>query len=157
MDENSVDLSTPFDACTIDDITAFHAFPWLLTLPQCSGVQPLDISINLCSDAFNPNKCTVTFWHSSCSHSQAPHRRDYSRDLAPQRSRYQSRLVVVCPFQAPFFNWPIVTLYILSPALVVQVGSECLQQWGPWCVAGVTYHWVCDRFLLVLSCSGRHW
>ncbi|KAE9394347.1 hypothetical protein BT96DRAFT_194756 [Gymnopus androsaceus JB14] len=55
VDENSVDLKFPFvDAYAVDGIGALHVFPWIVTLLQRSGVQPIDICVNLRSDYFDP-------------------------------------------------------------------------------------------------------
>ncbi|KAJ4475670.1 hypothetical protein J3R30DRAFT_580189 [Lentinula aciculospora] len=53
--ESSVDLRTPFDdPYTVDRTHVFRIVPWVYTLLYRSGLQPIDVCINLQSEHFDP-------------------------------------------------------------------------------------------------------
>ncbi|KAJ3740551.1 hypothetical protein DFH05DRAFT_1559725 [Lentinula detonsa] len=126
--ETSVDLGINFDdPYTVDETHAFRTFPWVSTLLHRSGSQPIDVSIDLQSEAFNPafpeaeNQSNFS-WHPS-------HAVILSRILAAQATRLRT-VEILSEVWQPIQGLAAALVDVPMPLLQTWTVTRDNAQWG---------------------------
>ncbi|KAJ3997308.1 hypothetical protein F5050DRAFT_1445718 [Lentinula boryana] len=126
--ETSVDLGINFDnPYTVDETHAFWTFPWVSTLLHRAGSQPIDVSIDLQSEAFNPafpeaeNQSNFS-WNPS-------HAVILSRILAAQATRLRT-VEIVSEVWQPIQGLAAALVNVPMPLLQTWTVTRDNAQWG---------------------------